>query len=132
MTETWKPVGCYQNRGKALGEILFKFKRFGKMKKKYGQCVTKANQEGVTIFGLDDTRCWTGQNAASSYGIYGTAASCRSTKSGLRYGFLSSETVFVYQKKGGKLMGQNAFCFANVIFTVSYNYECWCVRLKHL
>ena len=54
MTETWKPVGCYQNKGRALGEILFKFKRFGGMKKKYGQCVTKANQKGATVFGLDD------------------------------------------------------------------------------
>ena len=51
-----------------MGEILFKFKQFGKMKKK---CVTKANQKGVTVFGLDDTRCWAGHNAASSYGIYG-------------------------------------------------------------
>ena len=96
------------------------------MQKKYEQCVTKANQEGVTVFGLDDTRCWTGENAASSYGIYGTAVGrCGATKGRLRYGFLASQTVFVYQKKGGKLMRQNAFCFANVIFTVSYNYECW-------
>ena len=106
MTETWKPVGCYQNRGRALDKILFKFKRFGKMQKKYEQCVTKANQEGVTVFGLDDTRCWTGENAASSYGIYGTAVGrCGATKGRLRYGFLASQTVFVYQKRGGKLMG---------------------------
>ena len=126
MTETWKSVGCYQNKGRALGEILFKFKRFGGMKKKYGQCVTKANHKGVTAFGLDDTRCWTGQNAASSYGIYGTAGvRCGSIKGHLRYGFLASETVFVYQKKECKLMGLYAFCFANVVFTVSYNNECW-------
>ena len=106
MAETWKPVGCYQNRGRALGKSLVKFKRFGKMQKKYGQCVTVANQKGITVFGLDDTRCWTGQNAASSYGIYGTAVGrCGSTKGRLRYGFFASETVFVYQKKGGKLMG---------------------------
>ena len=99
-------MGCYQNRGRALGEVLFKFKRFGKMQKKYGQCVTTANQKGVTVFGLDDTRCWTGKNAASSYDIYGTAVGrCGSTKGGLRYGFLASETVFVYENKGGKLMG---------------------------
>ena len=106
MAETWKPVGCYQNRGRALGKSLVKFKRFGKMQKKYGQCVTTANQKGITVFGLDDTRCWTGQKAASSYGIYGTAVGrCGSTKGRLRYGFFASETVFVYEKKGGKLMG---------------------------
>ena len=105
MTETWKPLGCYQNRGRALDDILSKFKRFGKMQKKFGQCVTKANSKGVTLFGLDDTRCWTGQNAASSFGIYGTASGrCGSTKGGLRFGFLASETMFVYQKKGGKLL----------------------------
>ena len=109
-------MGCYQNRGQALDKILFKFKRFGKVEKKYGQCMTKANQEGVTVFGLDDTRCWTGQNAATSYGVYGTAAGkCGSTKRRLRYGFLASQTVFVYQKKGGKLMGLHAFSFANII-----------------
>ena len=98
-------MGCYQNRGRALGDILFKSRR-GKISRKYGQCVTAANKRGVAVFGLDDTRCWTGQNAASSYGIYGTAVgTCGSTKRGLDYGFLASETVFVYQKKGGKLMG---------------------------
>jgi len=100
------------------------------MQKKYGQCVTTATQKGITLFGLDDTRCWTGQNAASSYGIYGTAVGrCGSTKGGLRYGFLASEIVFVYQKKGGKIMGLDAcffvlFCFfANVIFKVLSKYE---------
>jgi len=119
MTETWKPVGCYQNRGRALGDILFKSRR-GKISRKYGQCVTAANKRGVTVFGLDDTRCWTGQNAASSYDIYGTAVGrCGSTKGGLHYGFLASEIVFVYQKKGGKLMGLHTLCFENLIFTAS-------------
>ena len=72
------------------------------------------------MFGLDDTRCWTGQNAASSYSIYGTALGrCGSTKGDLHYCFLASEIVFVYQKKGGKLMGIHALCFSNLIFTTS-------------
>ena len=122
-------MGCYQNRGRALGEILFKFKRRGGMKTKYEQCKTKANQaEKVTVFGLDDTRCWISQDAGSPYDIYGTAAGrCGSTKGRLRYGFLASETVFVYQKKlkGGKLMGLHAFSFASVIFTARYTSDCW-------
>jgi len=75
--------------------------------------VTAANNKGVTLFGLDDTRCWTGQNAASSYGIYGIASGrCGSTKGGLRYGFLASETVFVYEKKGGDW--EPIECYSNV------------------
>ncbi|XP_020605695.1 hemicentin-1-like isoform X2 [Orbicella faveolata] len=110
--KTWKPMGCYQNRGRALGDILFKSRR-GKISRKYGQCVTAANKRGVTVFGLDDTRCWTGQNAASSYDIYGTAVGrCGSTKGGLHYGFLASEIVFVYQKKGGDW--EPIGCYSNV------------------
>ena len=105
MTETWTAVGCYQNRGRALGDILFKPKRFGKIAKKYEQCVTEANSQGVTVFGFDDTQCWTSQNAANSYDLYGLAkGKCGTSKGGLGYGFMASETMFVYQKNEGKLI----------------------------
>ena len=107
----WVKVGCYQNRGRALGDILFKPKRFSKISKKYQQCVAEADKEGVTVFGFDDTQCWTGPNAASSYDMYGFAkGKCGSTRGGLDYGFVASETMFVYQKKGGKLISVHVLC----------------------
>lgn len=105
MTEMWKPVGCHQNRGRALGDILLKFKRFAKTFTKYKQCVTAATEQGAMLFGLEDTKCWTGENAARSYDMYGLAKGklkCETAKNGLRYGFMASETMFVYQKKEGK------------------------------
>lgn len=103
MTEMWKPVGCYQNRGRALGDILLKFKRFAKTLTKYKQCVTAATEQGAMLFGLEDTKCWTGENAARSYDMYGLAkGKCETAKNGLRYGFMASETMFVYQKIEGK------------------------------
>lgn len=88
-----------------MGNILFKPKRIAKIPKKYEQCVAAANRKGVTVFGLDDTQCWTGQDAASSYDKYGSAkGKCGNTRKGLRYGFMSTETIFVYQKKQGKLI----------------------------
>ena len=108
MTETWRALGCYQNRGRALGEVLFKPRRFAKISTKYQQCITVADNQTVTLFGFDDTKCWTGPNAASAYDMYGKASGkCGSTKSGLRYGFMASETMFVYQKKGGILISVN-------------------------
>lgn len=100
MTETWTSVGCYQNRGRALGDVLFKPKRFAKIAGKYEQCVSAANDKGVTVFGFEDTQCWTGENPE----LYGLAkGKCGASKKGLGYGFMASETMFVYQKKGGNL-----------------------------
>ena len=105
ITETWKQVGCYQNRGRALGDTLFKPRRNAKISAKYKQCVAEADNQGVTLFGFDDNKCWKGPNAASSYDMYGKAeGKCGSTRRGLRYGFMASETMFVYQKKGGNLI----------------------------
>ena len=98
-------MGCYQNRGRALGDILVRLGRFGTMSKKLDKCVNAAENQGITLFGMDDTRCWTGENAASSYNIYGTSAQCRTSKRGsLRSGLAASETIFVYQKDNGKLI----------------------------
>lgn len=99
MTETWKSVGCYQNRGRALGDILLNPKDSADVSEKYEQCMIAASGQGVTVFGIDDSKCWTGPNAASSYDRYGLAkGKCGNTKAG----FMASDTMFVYQKKGGK------------------------------
>ncbi|KAL9955604.1 hypothetical protein ACROYT_G036949 [Oculina patagonica] len=111
--KTWTPVGCYENRGRALADILFKPKRIAKIPKKYEQCKAQADKKGVTVFGLDDSKCWTGQNAASSYDMYGLAkGKCGNTRKGLRYGFVASGTIFVYQKEGG--VWKPLDCFNNV------------------
>ncbi len=83
-----------------MGDVLFKPKRFAKISAKYEQCVAEADNQGITMFGFDDTICWTGQNA---YDMYGKAVGkCGRTRKGLRYGFMASETMFVYEKKRGK------------------------------
>ncbi|KAL9955603.1 hypothetical protein ACROYT_G036947 [Oculina patagonica] len=111
--KTLTPVGCYENRGRALADILFKPKRFAKIPKKYEQGKAQADKKGVTVFGLDDSKCWTGQNAASSYDMYGLAkGKCGNTRKGLRYGFVASGTIFVYQKEGG--VWKPLDCFNNV------------------
>lgn len=96
-----------------MGDILFKPKRSAKISTKYQQCVTAANDQGITVFGFDDTKCWTGQNAASSYDMYGLAkGKCGATRRGLSYGFMASGTIFVYQKKKGIVTSIDVFCVA--------------------
>ena len=80
------------------------------MAKKYQQCVAAANHQGDTVFGFDDTKCWTGPNAASSYDMYGLAkGKCGTTRGGVEYGFMASGTMFVYKKNGGNLIGIDTF-----------------------
>ncbi|XP_078346319.1 LOW QUALITY PROTEIN: SCO-spondin-like [Oculina patagonica] len=111
--KTWKSVGCYQNRGRALGDILVKLKDSADISEKYEQCRTAASDQGVTVFGLDDSKCWIGPNAASSYDRYGLDnGKCGNTREGFGYGFMASETMFVYQKKGG--VWQPIDCYNNV------------------
>lgn len=42
MTEPWKPVGCYQNRGRALGDILLGVAGNATMISKLDACKKKA------------------------------------------------------------------------------------------
>ncbi|XP_078346362.1 uncharacterized protein LOC144631716 isoform X2 [Oculina patagonica] len=108
--KSWTKVGCYQNRGRALGDVLFKPKRFAKIATKYEQCVAEADTKGVTLFGFEDTKCWSGSKA---YDMYGKAVGkCGSTRKGLRYGYGASETMFVYEKNGGTW--QPIDCYNNV------------------
>ena len=70
-----------------MGKILVKPKRVSKVAKKYQTCVAAANHQGYTVFGFDDTKCWTGPNAPSSYDLYGLArGKCGTTRGGLDYG----------------------------------------------
>ena len=82
-------------REKALGDILFKFKRFAKTSTKYKECVTAAYDQGAMLFGFVDTKCWTSvENAASSYDMYGFAkGKYETSKNGLRYGFRNNVRV---------------------------------------
>ncbi|XP_078346432.1 neuropilin-2-like [Oculina patagonica] len=108
--KSWTKVGCYQNRGRALGDVLFKPNRFAKIATKYEQCVAEADAKGVTLFGFEDTKCWSGSKA---YDMYGKAVGkCGSTRKGLRYGYGAKETMFVYEKNGGTW--QPIDCYNNV------------------
>ena len=114
-------MGCYQNRGRALGDILLKPEDPAAISQKYEQCVTAASNQGVTVFGFDDSKCWTGPNAASAFNKHGLAkGNCGNTKGGLGYGFAASEAMFVYQKKGGKLMSAHPLCVTYFTFTVPF------------
>ena len=89
------------------------------MAKKYQQCVAAANHQGDTVFGFDDTKCWTGPNAASSYDMYGLAkGKCGTTRGGVEYGFMASGTMFVYQKNGGNLIRIDTFVLRSYVYTL--------------
>lgn len=98
-------MGCYQNTGRALGDILKTFGRFANIKKRYTKCTDAADQRGITVVGLDDRKCWTGENAASSYDKYGKSGPCNTNKKGKSAGFTVSGTMAVYKKDiNGKLI----------------------------
>ena len=102
-------MGCYQNRGRALGDVLLKV-RSSRMSKNYAACVKAANDQGITLFGLDGKNCWSGKNA-SSYDMYGKSGQCKSNKKRtLSAGFMASGTIFVYQKDNGNLISAHALC----------------------
>ena len=103
MTEPWKPVGCYQNRERALGDILLGVAGNATMISKLDACKKKAASKAVALFGLDDKKCWTGQNAINSFYKYGTSAQCSySNNHEVAIGSFASESTYVYlmSKKG--------------------------------
>ena len=69
---------------------------------RYDACVAAADQLGITLFGLDDKRCWTSQSAYNSYDKYGTSGQCK-TKKGLSGGLTEAGTMYVYQKDQGNI-----------------------------
>ena len=101
MAEVWKAMGCYQNRGRALGDILLEVGPLANITSKLDACKNTAAQQGVSVLGLDDMKCWTGKNAASTYHMYGTAHLCKTNNMGNIYtgmGSFASESIFVYIK----------------------------------
>ena len=85
--------------------MLQKLRRFFTIAKKYKTCTEAADQKGITLVGLDDRRCWTGDDAASSYDMYGHATCTSNKKGNIQLGNLESGTMAVYQKdNNGKLL----------------------------
>ena len=93
----WKPVGCFKNVDRALDEVVARVANKPSISSRYDACVAAADQAGITLFGLDDRRCWTSQRAYSSYDKYGTSGHCK-TKKGKTAGLTEHGTMFVYQK----------------------------------
>ena len=98
MAENWKAVGCYQNIGRALGDSLRSVGRYRNINKKFDACKETAIQNGMTVFGLDDKRCWSGQDAENTYDDYGSSGQCKSNKDGKSMGYFGSDSVSVYKK----------------------------------
>ena len=96
-------MGCYQNRGRTLGDILTSVAAISNLNKKLGVCKDTAAQKGVTVFGLDNEKCWTGQDAANTYNMYGNSGNCNTNPLGNSMGYLEKHSMFVYSKnKDGK------------------------------
>lgn len=92
-------MGCYQNRGRALGDILLRdLYSTGDINEKYDRCTKAANEQGITVFGMDDRRCWTGENAESKYDMYGKSTDCKTHQMKRTMGFTVSQTMAVYKK----------------------------------
>ncbi|XP_078346313.1 uncharacterized protein LOC144631689 isoform X2 [Oculina patagonica] len=105
----WKPVGCFKNADRALDVVLERVGSKPSIKARYDACIAAADQEGVTIFGLDDRRCWTHEH--NSYAKFGTSGQCK-TKKGLSGGLSESETMFVYEKDAQGVW-QHKGCYVN-------------------
>ena len=76
------------------------FLRAGNIKsisKRYQACVAKAIKEGITLFGMDDKRCWTSANAERSYDKFGSTGQCKE-KGGYSSGISEKSSLFVYRK----------------------------------
>ena len=79
-------MGCYQNTGRALADILRGVNGKRTVSKKLNVCRKTADAKGITVFGLDDKQCWTGQNAADTFNKYGNSGQCYTNKGGKSQG----------------------------------------------
>ena len=91
-------MGCYQNTGRALADILRGVNGKRTVSKKLNVCRKTADAKGITVFGLDDKQCWTGQNAADTFNKYGNSGQCYTNKGGKSMGYFASESMSVYKK----------------------------------
>ena len=109
----WKPVGCFKNSDRALDVVLERVGSKNSISARYAACTSAANSEDVALFGMDDRRCWTGENAENTFSKYGTSGQCK-TKNGLGSGLSESETMFVYEKDAD---GKKTFFFYSILFS---------------
>ena len=65
---------------------------------RYAACMSEADAKGITLFGMDDNRCWIGENTDSTYSKYGTSGLCKKTKKDIYYGQSEHDTMRVYMK----------------------------------
>ena len=87
---------CYKTSVRGLYEILnVKGNRIGR---RFAACQSQANVKGITLFGMDDKRCWIGENADSKYNEYGISGLCQKTNKGIYYGLSEHDTMRVYMK----------------------------------
>lgn len=91
------------NSDRALGQLLERFVSKPSISSRYAACTSAADSGDVTLFGMDDRRCWTGENTESirTFDKYGTSGTCK-TRKGLSGGLSEYETMFVYIKEEGE------------------------------
>ena len=92
----WVPVGCYNNIGRVLDNPYQSVKLISNAKPrlKFIACKDGAENKGYTVFGVDKSQCWTGDNA---YDTYGKSEDC-TKKARYSVGDDKLGAVFVYEK----------------------------------
>lgn len=91
-----------------MGDILRGVAGKKKVSAKLSACQDEAKQQGVSVIGLDDKKCWSGPDAENTYDMYGNSGQCKTTKSGDSMGYYASESIFVYKKNNnGKFLSEN-------------------------
>ena len=64
----------------------------------FEHCKILADKKGYKIFGVDNSICWTDENAAKTYNKYGLSNDCSvSKKTGNGSGESKKDSIFVYQ-----------------------------------
>lgn len=95
-TAEWKAVGCYKNSVRALDKTLKAKSKL--ISSRYAACISEADGNEITLFGMDDKRCWIGEDAYSAYDTYGNSGLCKTTKKRINYGLSADGTMRVYMK----------------------------------
>ncbi|XP_078347947.1 lactadherin-like [Oculina patagonica] len=96
-TASWKPIGCYKMTSRALDTYLVRAGNITSISKRYQACEKKADEEGITLFGMDDKRCWTSDDAGRSYDKFGPSEHCKE-KAGYSSGISERFSLYVYRK----------------------------------
>lgn len=83
-----------------ISRVLDRESRVGNIRsidKRFRACVKRADEQGITMFGMDDRRCWTSDVTEQSYDKFGSSKDCKE-KRGKASGLSDSLSVFVYRK----------------------------------